>query len=227
MLTLAYKNREKATLHAIRKEGGMPAVFYGPKEQSTPIAIKEGDFKKVWNEAGESSIITLKGNGGEEHEALIHDVDTHPVTGAPRHADFYVIEKGKKLEINVPLEFVGVSEAVKSMGGTLVKVLHEVEIEALPKDLPRELTVDISALATLESQILAKDIKLPAGVTLITGPEEVIASIAVTKVEEEEVKTLDVDAIELVDQKGKEPGEAVEGEAGAAPAPEKKEEKKK
>lgn len=225
MFTLAYKNREKATVNAIRKEGAIPAVFYGPKEQSTSIAIKEGEFKKVWKEAGESSIINLKGNKGEEHEALIHDVDTHPVTGAPRHADFYVIEKGKKLELNIELEFTGVSEAVKSLGGTLVKVLHEVKIEALPKDLPRHISVDISALATLESQILAKDLVLPAGVTLITGADEVVASIAVTKIEEEEVKTLDVDAIELVDQKGKEPG--AEGEEAAAAAPEKKEEKKK
>lgn len=211
MYTLEFQKRTTSGKNAALKfEGKIPAVFYGPKEQATSITIKEIDFKKVWKEAGESSIITLKGDG-EEHDVLIQDVDTHPVSGAARHADFYVIEKGKKLQVNVPLEFTGVSEAVKSLGGILIKVLHEVEIEAMPKDLPHDLTVDISALATLDSQILAKDVPLPSGVTLITGLEEVVAAITVAKEEVEEVAPADLSTIEDAKPKGKE-----EEEAGAA-----------
>ncbi len=211
MLTIQFETRDtKAALPALRKAGKVPAVFYGPKEKSTTIILKASEFKKVWKEAGESSIITLK-NGGEEHEALIKDVEVHPVTGIPLHADFYVIEKGKKLEVSVPLEFIGNSEAVKA-GGTLVKVLHELEIEALPKDLPHDIQVDISALTGVDSQIFAKDLKLPAGVEMKIDPETVIAAIAVAKEEEEEVVS-DISAIEVVGAKGK---EDVEGEAGEA-----------
>lgn len=214
MLTLEFKKRESAqSLEKARRDGLMPAVFYGPKEASTPIAIKANEFKKVWKQAGESSIIVLK-DAAEEHEALIHDIDIHPVTGIPRHADFYVIEKGKKLQLNVQLEFIGASEAVKSLGGILVKVLHEVEIEALPKDLPHHIEVDITALSALDSQVLAKDLKLPAGVELLTGAEEVVAAISVAVEEVEDAPTASIADIEVVGEKGKKDEEGEEGEAG-------------
>jgi large subunit ribosomal protein L25 len=218
MQSIQFEIRDAKTANTtLRKAGKIPAVFYGPKEKSTPISIKETEFKKVWKEAGESSIIVLK-HGTEEHEALIQDVDIHPVSGVAQHADFYVIEKGKKLEVSVPLEFVGVSPAVKDLGGILVKVIHEMEIEALPKDLPKEINVDISALTGLDSQILARDIKLPAGVELKINPEDVIAAIAVAK-EEIEEPTKSIEDIEVVGAKGKEEVEG-EGEAGEAKAPE-------
>lgn len=216
MLTIPFETRNtKTALPSLRYDGKVPAVFYGPKEKSTPISLKATEFKKVWKEAGESSIIVLK-NGNEEHEALIQDVEVHPVTGVPLHADFYVIEKGKKLQVSVPLIFEGVSEAVKSLGGTLVKVMHELEIEAMPKDLPHDIKVDISMLSALDSQVLAKDLKLGDGVTLMVEPEDVIAAISVKQEEVEEVAPADLSTIEVVGAKGK---EDVEGEEGAEDAP--------
>ncbi len=190
----------------------MPAVFYGPKQESTSVAINAIDFAKIWKTAGESSIIILKGPQGEEHESLIHDVELHPVNDRPLHADFYVIEKGKKLQLAVPLEFTGTAPAVKDLGGTLIKVLHEIEIEALPKDLPHSLVVATESLVALDSQILVKDIALPAGVELITGAEEVVAAISVTE-EEAEEPSASIEDIEVVGAKGKE--EPAEGEAAA------------
>ena len=119
----------------LRKSGKIPAIFYGPKEKSASIVISMKDFIKVWKKAGESSVVMLK-EGNNEHETLIYDVDFHPVTGLPRHVDFYVIEKGKKVKVKIPLIFEGVSPAVKDKGGILIKVLRELEIEASPKDLP-------------------------------------------------------------------------------------------
>ena len=208
-ITVAARN-DSETLTSLRKGGQVPAVFYGKKEKATSIAVPQKDFLKVWKEAGESSIISLKGAGADEKQVLIHDVSQDPVTGLPIHVDFYAIEKDKKLEVSVPIEFTGVSGAVKDLGGILVKVLHELEIESLPKDLPHNVTVDIGSLATLDSQILAKDIALPTGVTLITGPEEVVAAITEAKEEEEESKPIDLESIE-VEKKGK---EAAEGEEG-------------
>ena len=218
MITLAIEKRDvKIDVQSLREAGKMPADFYGPKEKSTSVMVSTVEFIKVYKKAGESSVIILK-DGEEEHEALIHDIDVHPLTGAPRHADFYVIEKGKKVKVHVPLTFIGISPAVKEKGAILVKVLRELEIEAAPKDLPHELTVDISSLVEFSSTILAKDIAIPAGVTLIALPEEVVASVAEAKEEVEEVTPIDMSTIEVA-KKGK---EAKEGEEGAEAATEEK-----
>ena len=223
MLTLNVEKRDmKIKPESLKESGKMPAVFYGPKEKSTSVIVSLTDFIKVFKKAGESSVIILK-EGRNEHEALIHDIDVHPVTGAPRHADFYVIEKGKKIKVNIPLIFEGISPAVKDKGAILVKVARNLEIEAAPKDLPHELKVDISSLIDFSSTITAKDIVLPPGVTLIAGKDEIVASVSEAKEEVEEVKPVDMSAIE-VEKKGK---ETKEGEAGAETAtPEAGEEKK-
>ena len=203
----------KKTLTTLRKGGEMPAVFYGPKETSTPIVFSIAEFKKLWKKAGESTVVVLKGEDGEK-EALIYDVDFDPITGEPRHADFYVMEKGKRVEVAVPLEFVGVAPAVKELGGVLVKALHELEIESLPKDLPHAIEIDVSSLVDFESNILAKDIKLPAGVALKTNPEEVVASTSEAK-EEPEAPVAEMTIADIeVEKKGKkeEEGEGMSGE---------------
>ena len=198
---------------ALRSAGKMPAVFYGPKEESTSVAVSTAEFKKVWKKAGESSVIILK-EGTNEHEALIYEVDVHPLSGEPRHADFYVIEKGKKVKVRVPLVFTGVSPAVKDKGAILIKVLRDMEVEAAPRDLPHELAVDISALVEFNDAVHARDIRLPAGVELKSKPDEIIASVAEAKEEVVEAPAaVDMSAIEVTDAKGK---EVKEGEAGAA-----------
>jgi large subunit ribosomal protein L25 len=213
MQTLAIKKREPGKLDALRASGSIPAVMYGRKEPSTPIAVDAKVFEKLFRQAGESTVITLEGVG-EPKEALIHDVTVDPVTEALRHVDFYVIEKGKKLKLEVPLIFTGESPAVKNLGGTLLKVMHEVEVEAMPADLPRELTVDVSSLETFDGRISIKDIPVPAGVTILDDADETVVSVSQPKEEEEEVpaEAIDMDAIE-VEKKGKK--EEEEGEAAA------------
>jgi large subunit ribosomal protein L25 len=227
-ITLKVTKRDlKTKPKALRAQGLVPGVFYGKKEASTPISIAAPEFLKVWRAAGESSVITLKGDDVEV-ESLITDVTRHPVSGVPQHVDFYVFEKGKKIKIKIPLEFTGTAPAVKDLGGSLIKVLHEIEIEALPKDLPRNIVVDISPLKEFSSVIKAKDIVLHAGVTLVAHADEVVASVAEPrKIEEEVVEApVDLSTIEVA-KKGKEAKEGEEGaEAPAAEAP-KKEEKKK
>ncbi len=218
MLSLTVEKRDKKAAPAkLRKAGKMPAVFYGPKEETTSISVPLSIFKKAWKEAGESSVLILK-DGDKEHEVLIHEVDVHPLSGEPRHADFYVIEKGKKVKVEVALVFSGVAPAVKEKGGILVKVLREIEVEAAPKDLPREIIVDIGKLVELTDVIHAKDLAVPAGVELKINPEEVVASIAEAKEEVVEVAApIDMSAIE-VEAKGKEVKEGEAGAEGAAPA---------
>lgn len=194
-----------------RSQGKIPAVFYGAKQASTPINLNNVQFKKIWKEAGESSIVTLNTAKGDLG-AIIHDVQFDPVKGEPTHVDFYIVDKDKAIEVDVPLEFIGVSPAVKDLGGVLVKVLHDLEIEALPKDLPHNLIVDISSLVEINSHITAKDIPLPSGVKLKTKGEDIVALIAAAREEKEEEApaAIDMEAIE-VEKKGKTEEDGAEG----------------
>jgi len=203
MFSITAKKREaKKNLEVLRKEGEIPAVFYGAGQTSTPVSVNLIEFKKIWKEAGESSTIKIKLEDEKMIDVLIQEVQAEPITGEPIHVDFLAIDMTKKIKVEVPLEFIGISGAAKNGIGTLVKVLHELEIEALPKDLPHSISVDLSSLENVGDQIIASDLKLPTGVTLITDPEEVIVSIAEQKEEKEEEVPVDLSAIE-VEKKGK------------------------
>lgn len=207
MFVIKAKKRDlNIKLDKLRKFGEIPAVFYGLGKVTTPISAPIVEFKKVWREAGESSAVKIsmpKEDSQRDIDVLIHQVQVDPVTDEPIHVDFLAIDMKKKIRVNVPLLFEGIAGAVKNGLGNLVKVLHEVEVEALPSDLPHNLPVDISPLETIENQIFVSDIKLPANVALITDGGEVVVSI-VAQVEEKEevVAPVDLSAIE-VEKKGK------------------------
>jgi len=202
MLTLAVEKREKtgASMHALRRAGSIPAVVYGAHQVSTPVAISARAFEKVLREAGEATIVSLSGLG-EPLPVLIHEVDLHPITNNPRHVDFYAVTKGEKVEVAIPLVFVGESPAVKS-GANLIKVLHEIEIKADPMSLPHDISVDLSRLVTIDDRIYAKDLVLPAGIGLVTDAEEVVALAQEVVEEKEVVASADISTIE-VEKKGK------------------------
>lgn len=210
-MTLSLKAQTRTifnkALESVRKKGNLPAVLYGPKEDNQVLTVDLVSFQKVFNEAGESSVITLETESGKK-DVLVKNVDYHPVTGEPIHVDFYAIEKGKAVEVSVPLNFIGEAPAVKNLGGTLVKVIHELDIEAMPKDLPHEVEVDISTLVDFDSKILAQDIKLPPGVICTLDKEEVIALVNPEEDNQEE-EQVDISAIE-VEKKGKKEEESEE-----------------
>jgi len=218
----AQKRDTSVKLDVLRKSGNIPAVFYGAGKDTTSISVGTIDFKKVWRDAGESSAVKITTPEGTI-DALIHEVQVDPVTDEPIHVDFLAIDMKKKIRVNVPLEFIGVSNAVKSGIGNLVKSIHELEVEALPADLPHSLSADISKLETLKDQIFVYDVEIPAGVTLISNPSDVVASI-IEQVEEKEevVAPVDLSAIE-VEKKGKKDEEGGEAETEATPAPAKEE----
>ncbi|OGI46863.1 hypothetical protein A2121_03015 [Candidatus Nomurabacteria bacterium GWB1_40_6] len=226
MFAIKAKKRDTSVkLDVLRKSGNIPAVFYGAGKDTTSISVGMIDFKKVWREAGESSAVKITTPEGII-DALIHEVQVDPVTDEPIHVDFLAIDMKKKIRVNVPLEFTGISNAVKSGIGNLVKSIHELEVEALPADLPHSLSADISKLETLKDQIFVYDVEIPAGVTLISNPSDVVASI-IEQVEEKEevVAPVDLSAIE-VEKKGKKEEEGGEAGTEAAPSQEEKFDKK-
>lgn len=204
MLTLTITPRTAGGTTAadlVRTEGRMPAIVYGPKQEAMPVSILLSEMQAVLRHGGESSLIELQGMGAPI-AAQIRDLDVDPVTSIPRHADFYAVEKGAKITLTIPLSFVGDALAAK-MGANIVKVMHEIEIEAAADKLPSEIEVDISPLEALDDQIRVSDLVAPNGVTFVTDAEEVVV-IAQAPADEEanESPVLDMDAIE-VEKKGK------------------------
>ncbi len=214
MITLHAQKRSKTDkLADLRKAGLVPAVVYGAGVENTPISVPAVDFKKVYKEAGETSAISLKVTDSSTQavknmSCIIHELQRDPVRGTAMHVDFLSVDMHKSINAHVPVEFVGASEAVKNGVGTLVKVMHEIEVSALPADMPHNIEIDVSALATLDDQILISDIKFPAGVVPVAQGDEVVVSV--TPVHEEvESAPLDLSAIE-VEKKGKKDEEPAE-----------------
>lgn len=168
----------------LRRAGFLPAVLYGEGIQSQPITVTYKDFEKTYKEAGESTLITLEVEG-KPYNVLIHDIKNDPLKGTPLHADFYAVRMDKTIRTKVPLEFFGESAAVKNEGGVLVKVMKELEVEALPKDLPRELRIDISLLKSVGAKFMVKNVVLPEGVRILADPEDVVLLIEAPRTEEE------------------------------------------
>lgn len=175
-LSLAIKERDaKERADAVRARGAVPAVVYGAKQAATAIEVNAADMKRVWRAAGETTIISLTGAGAAK-DTLVRDIQFHPVTDEIMHIDFYALEKGKKVEITVPLKFVGVSPAEKE-GCVLSKALHDIEIEVDPSEMPHDLSVDVSVLLADGDHITAAQIKLPKSAVLVTDPEEIVVSV--------------------------------------------------
>ncbi len=200
----------------------MPAVLYGPGVESTPLAVSAKDFEKALKEAGETSLVMLKLEDGKTHNVLIHDVAKDPLTLAPIHADFYAVRMDKPIEAKVPLVFAGESPAVKNEGGILVKVAHELEVKALPKDLPHELSVDLSRLEHVGDKIHARDLALPPSLEVHADLEKVLVLVeAPPAAEVAEVAPVPAEAAPVevktereakAEEKKKEVGEAEGGE---------------
>lgn len=190
-------------LKSARKDGKMPAVVYGKGKATESIFVALKDFKKVWKEAGESTIIELQEKSPKKPEnVIIKEVAIDPVSDEPLHVDFFKIEMDKPIRVSIPLVFEGLAPAVKELGGVLVKILHEIEIEALPKDLPSEIKIDISKLKTLEDRITIGDLNIPNNIKIDTKADEIVALIEEPQKEEviEERKIEDIE----VEKKGKE-----------------------
>ena len=209
MTTLSATNRTALSLADLRAEGKIPAVIYGKGVKETiSIAIDREAFKKAWAAAGSSTAVSITGLD-HDHDVIIHDFQIDPATDMVIHADLLALDKNTKVIVHVELDFTGTSPAVKSGLGILEKVLHEVEVEALPKDLPKSIEVSIDGLEEVGSAIHVKDLKMAKGVELKGHEgEDVVAVISAIKEEKEEDNTpIDFAAIEVSAQKGKKPGE--------------------
>lgn len=187
---------------ALRKEGKMPAVIYSEGKDVEMITLSTKDFERVWKVVGESTIFDITGIG-KDRSVIVQDVALDSLYDTPLHADFYAVATDRAINVEVPLVFVGVSPAEKGLGGTLIKVIHTLAIESLPKNLPSEIEIDISTLETFEDQIQVKDVHLPDGVKATIDEDEVIALVQEQKEEEPEVVEEDEGGVADVEVEGK------------------------
>jgi large subunit ribosomal protein L25 len=177
MIALEFQVRNTAEKVALlRKQGFIPGVLYGPKTKNQTVQVDAKLFQKVYHEAGESSLINLQFAEGTV-PVLIRQVQREPLRGSIIHVDFYQPALDEEIEVPVVLVFEGEAPAVKDLGGTLLRNIQELEVRALPQNLPHELVVDISKLATFEDKILVQDVVHESTVEILREPDEVIAQV--------------------------------------------------
>jgi large subunit ribosomal protein L25 len=186
----------------LRREGLVPGVVYGPVVDNTvSVSVERRAFDKFYMQHGHSTIFKLKWDGGEE-TVLIREVQVDPVRRDPLHVDFFAPNLRVQLRAMVP---VVLQNADPEMVGLLNTILTEVEVTALPMDLPHQIEADISGLSEVGDHLRVAELAMPANVELITDPEETIATVVAETVEAEPEA-----------EEGAEGEEAAEGEEGEA-----------
>ena len=171
---------------ASRKAGFIPAEIYGKGLENIHIGVSAKEFRKVFKEAGETTIINLILDG-QKYPVLVQDIKYHPVKNGVEQVDFYRVRMDEKLKVGVPLEFIGVALGVKEKGGIFVKALQQIEVEALPAEIPHTLKVDISKLDDVGKSIYVKDLDVSPNVKLLVDLGTVVATITAKVTEEEEL----------------------------------------
>lgn len=169
----------------LRQAGFIPAVLYGSNNPARNLAINAKQFSKVSKEAGSSTLVDLIIDEAKPIKVLIHDRQYNTITGQPIHADLFQVKLTEKMQTEIPLSFIGESEAVESLGGSMLTVKDSVNVEAFPQDLVSEIEIDISRLATFEDKITVADVKPPAGVTILDELSETIAVVNAPRTDEE------------------------------------------
>jgi large subunit ribosomal protein L25 len=184
MITLKAQKREQGSVFDDKKE--LRGIVYGSGvEENIMVMMDYNTFAKAYTTVGTSQIIDLDIEG-ESHEVLVKDFDLDPVSDNFRHVDFYAITRGVEIEVNVPFEFTGESPAVKS-GNILNKVMNDISIKSLPRNIPTHIEIDLSVLETTADSIRLSDIILPEGVLFVTeNLDDAIVSVSEPKEEVEE-----------------------------------------
>ncbi|MBI4991759.1 MAG: 50S ribosomal protein L25 [Candidatus Harrisonbacteria bacterium] len=171
---------------ALRREGLIPAELYGRGLENLHLSVPKREFKKVYKEAGENTIVNVLLDG-QKHPVLIQEVAYDSLTDDIESVDLYQVRMDEKLKVGIPLEFVGIAPAVKEKNGLLVKSLQEMEVEALPADLPHDLKVDLAGLTDIGQSIYVKDLAIPANVRFLVSPDTVVVTVTAKMTEAEEL----------------------------------------
>ncbi|MBU0618790.1 50S ribosomal protein L25 [Patescibacteria group bacterium] len=213
----------------LRQQDLLPATVYGKELKSESLAMEQKSFNSIYEQVGETGLIDLNIKGEKKtRPVLVHNLQRHPVTNKPLHVEFHQVDLTKKVTVNIPVEITGEAPAV-GKGGVLVTLLNEVEVEALPSDLPEKFEVDISGLKELGQSILVKDLKYDAKKIkiLIEDLESPVVQVEEPAKEEEKEAPVAVEGEEAAEAETKEGKEEKKAEEKKQPEEDKKEDSAK
>lgn len=196
-------------IKALRKQGILPANIYGKNVASTAIQVSLKDFEKVYKEAKETGIVEINLDG-KKTPTLIKNIAYDYLANKILHADFYQVNLTEKVKAQIPVILVGEPKAVTEHLGPLLHILQEVEVEALPSDLPEKIEINVENLAQVNDQVMVSDIKVPNGVEILTGKEETIAKISEPTKEEVVETPVLAESEETTDEETKKEGKTKE-----------------
>jgi len=196
----------------LRRKGILPANMFGKGMKSTSLQLQLTDFEKVYNEVHETGLVDLTVDG-ETHPVLIQNIHIQPITHVPLHADFFKVNLKEKVKATIPVIGIGEPKAVTDKIGVLLQSLSEVEVEALPADLPENIEISVEELAQIDDSLTVGDLKVPTGVEILAEPAEMIFRIGELVSEEaEELAAEEEAAAEAASEESTEGAEKPAGE---------------
>jgi large subunit ribosomal protein L25 len=202
----------------LRSNGQLPGVLYGHGQESTSLTFDTIEYNKLFRKAGMSTLVDLVIDEAKPVKVLLHAPQVHPAKAHTIHADFYAVKMTEKLQTEIPLHFIGESEAVDVLDGSLATQLDALNVECFPDKLVSSIEVDLSALKTFDDIIRVENIVVPEGIEVLNDPEEVVAVVNAPR-SEEELEALDAEvqsdeeAVAALEVTGEKPAdEAAEAE---------------
>lgn len=197
--TLHAEKREdqgKGAARRLRAGGRVPAVMYGKDEEAVSLSVSAHDAEQLFQAISvENTIVDVRVEGQRSPVAtLVREVQVHPYRPLLVHIDFYRIQKDVAVEVEIPVHLEGVPEGVKSQGGVLEQIVHELAVKCLPEEMPQAFTVDVSGLE-IGDALHVSDITVPEGVEIMVDPDQTICTlvtprVAISEEEEEEAELL-------------------------------------
>lgn len=175
----------------LRVEKLVPAECFGHNRENIHISVDHEQLRKAYLKAGTNTLIDLDIEGKNE-KVLITDIQKHPVTDLFQHVDFFIVELKEKITTDIPLEYIGISNAVKNFAGILVTSMDEISVKCLPTDLVHSIQVDISKLENFGDSIHISDLAIPSGMEILDDPEMVLCSVQAPAEEEVDAPAADV-----------------------------------
>ncbi len=172
----------------LRQQGVIPVHLYGPGVDPQPLQCETTKLVDVLVRAGGNTAVTVTVQGGQEtHLAFAREIQWDPRRDDILHVDFLAVDASRPVSAQVPITLIGESPGARTAGGTVMQQLRDLNVEALPLEVPRELELDLTMLTEPDGVLRAADIVIPGNVTLLTDPEDVVVRIEVLRAVEEEV----------------------------------------
>jgi large subunit ribosomal protein L25 len=176
--------RGKGVARKLRAAGEFPAVIYGHGREPVSLTINAREFGRMAERIRLTSTVIEVTVDGKVAKTIIREVQRHPLNREMLHVDFQELVAGEKITVSIPLKFIGTPEGVKTGGGILEEIMHQVHVLVDPANIPDHIDVDVTAL-TIGHSLHISDLKLPAGVEVTDDPEQTIAVVAAPRAEEE------------------------------------------